>query len=79
MSTPPHFRRVAMIGIGLINGSLAKVLRREGLADEIAACARSEATLTKASALGLADHTTTTPAIAVEGADLAGRRCTGGR
>ena len=26
----PHFRRVALIGIGLINGSLALVLRRDG-------------------------------------------------
>jgi len=69
MSTP-HFRRVALLGIGLINGSLAKVMRREGLAEEIFACARTEATLAKATALGLADRTTTTPAVAVEGADL---------
>jgi cyclohexadieny/prephenate dehydrogenase len=66
----PHFRRVALIGIGLINGSLALVMRREGLADEIVACARTEATLAKARALGLADRTTTSPAAAVEGADL---------
>jgi len=66
----PHFRRVAMLGIGLVNGSLALVMRREGLADEIVACARTEATLDKARALGLADRTTTAPAEAVRGADL---------
>ena len=48
----PHFRRVALIGIGLINGSLSLVMRREGLADEIVACARTETTLAKARALG---------------------------
>ena len=30
---PPRFRRVALLGIGLINGSLALVMRREGLAE----------------------------------------------
>ena len=66
----PHFRRVALIGIGLINGSLALVMRREKLANEIVACARTETTLAKARELGLADHTTTSPQDAVEGADL---------
>jgi cyclohexadieny/prephenate dehydrogenase len=66
----PHFARVALIGIGLINGSLAKVIRRQGLADEIVACARRAATLAKVKELGLADRTTTEPAAAVLGADL---------
>jgi cyclohexadieny/prephenate dehydrogenase len=66
----PHFRRVALIGIGLVNGSLSLVMRREGLADEIVACARTETTLAKARALGLADRTTTVPRDAVVGADL---------
>jgi cyclohexadieny/prephenate dehydrogenase len=59
-----------MIGIGLINGSLALVMRRERLADEIVACARTVATLDKARALGLADRTTTVPREAVAGAEL---------
>ena len=66
----PHFRRVALLGIGLVNGSLSLVMRRESLADEIVACARTEATLAKARALGLADRTTTVPRQAVAGADL---------
>ncbi len=69
-STAPRFERVAMIGIGLINGSLAKVMRRHSLADEIVACARSEHTLQQAKALGIADRTTTDPAEAAIGADL---------
>ncbi|MDH3663684.1 MAG: prephenate/arogenate dehydrogenase family protein [Alphaproteobacteria bacterium] len=68
--SPPTFNRVAMIGIGLINGSLAKVLKRDGLADEIVACSRREETLTRARDLGIADRTTTDPAEAVIGADL---------
>jgi len=66
----PHFGRVALIGIGLINGSLAKVMKRDGLADEIVGCARREDTLSRAKSLGLADRTTTDPGLAVVGADL---------
>ncbi len=66
----PHFERVALIGIGLINGSLALNLRRHRLADEIVACARREATLARARELSLADRTTTDPAAAVADADL---------
>jgi len=69
-STTPHFKRVAMIGIGLINGSLARVMKRLGLADEIVACARREETVQQARALGIADRTTTDPAEAAIGADL---------
>ena len=67
---PPEFDRVAMIGIGLINGSLAKVLKRERLAGEIVACSRREETLKRAKELGIADRSTTDPAEAVIGADL---------
>lgn len=66
----PTFGRVAMIGIGLINGSLAKVIKRHGLADEIVGCSRREETLSRAKELGLVDRTTTDPGEAVIGADL---------
>jgi cyclohexadieny/prephenate dehydrogenase len=66
----PLFDRVALIGIGLINSSLARVIRRDGLAGHIAACARTHATLDKARALGLVDAATTDPRQAVDGADL---------
>jgi cyclohexadieny/prephenate dehydrogenase len=64
------FERVALIGIGLIGSSLARVLRRDRLAGEIVACARNEATRAKALELGLADRATEDAAEAVRGADL---------
>ena len=64
------FRRVAMLGIGLINGSLAAALRRQGAAGEIVACARAEQTRARALELGLCDRAEADPAAAVAGADL---------
>ena len=71
-SVPPHpaFERVALIGIGLIGSSLARVLRRDQLAGEIVACARREETRAKALELGLADRATANAAEAVRDADL---------
>jgi cyclohexadieny/prephenate dehydrogenase len=68
--TAPTFERVALIGIGLIGSSLARVLRRDRLAGEIVACARNQATRDTALALGLADRATEDAAEAVRGADL---------
>lgn len=70
MMAPPHFRRVALIGIGLIGSSLARVMRRDGLADHIAVAARTQRTLDIAARLGLADSTSLDARAAVEGADL---------
>ncbi len=70
MKPRPMFGRVAMIGIGLINGSLAKVMKRDGLAGEVVGCSRREETLSRARDLGLVDRTTTDPGEAVIGADL---------
>jgi cyclohexadieny/prephenate dehydrogenase len=66
----PLFPRVALIGIGLVGSSLARVLRRDKLAGEIVACARRAETLAAVRALGLAEHTTEDPAEAARGADL---------
>ena len=66
----PRFERVALIGIGLIGSSLARVLRAKGLAGEIIGCARSKATRTTALELGLVDRMEARPDAAVEGADL---------
>ena len=68
MSEP--FARVALIGLGLINSSLARVLREKAPATEIVGCARSQATLDKAVALGFVDRVEHDPAAAVAGADL---------
>jgi cyclohexadieny/prephenate dehydrogenase len=64
------FGRVALIGIGLIGSSLARVLRRDSPATEIIACARRPETLAAVERLGLADQTTHDPAAAADGADL---------
>lgn len=64
------FARVALIGLGLINSSLARVLRHRAPATEIIGCARTGETLDKARALGIVDRTTRDPAAAVAGADL---------
>ncbi|HVM79397.1 MAG TPA: prephenate/arogenate dehydrogenase family protein [Stellaceae bacterium] len=65
-----HFERVALIGIGLINSSLARLLRREKFAGRIVACARSQKSLDTAIQLGLCDEATLDLAAAVRGADL---------
>lgn len=64
------FRRVALIGIGLIGSSIACALRRHGLAGEIVCSARTEATRTRALELGLVDRAVADSDEAVDGADL---------
>jgi len=70
MSDQPLFDTVCLIGIGLIGSSLARIIRRDGLARRIVACARSDATLDKVIELELADAVFKDPGKAVEGADL---------
>lgn len=68
--TRPLFDRVALIGIGLIGSSIARVMRRDGLAGTIVACARTDETLKTVMSLGLADEVTKDAAEAVRDADL---------
>ena len=70
MTQAPKFRRVALIGIGLINSSIARFMRREGCAKEIVGCARSEETRSKALELDLVDRVAADPGEAVDGADF---------
>jgi prephenate dehydrogenase len=65
-----HFNKVTIIGVGLIGGSLAKVLRTSGLADSIIGSGRSRETLELALRLGVIDQIGQGPKEAVEGADL---------
>jgi cyclohexadieny/prephenate dehydrogenase len=65
-----HFRKLALIGIGLIGSSIALAARRQGLVDNIAIATRSATTLDEARALGLGDIYTLDAAEAVRGADL---------
>ncbi len=64
------YRRVALIGLGLIAGSMALAMRRAGLEAEIVGTARTAATRDEAARLGLCDRVVETAAEAVAGADL---------
>ena len=70
MSDAPQFKRLALIGFGLIGGSIARAARAQGLVGEIVATARSEKTRVRVKELGLADRVVETNAEAVQGADL---------
>ncbi len=50
------FNRVTIIGVGLIGGSIAKVLREKNLVGEIYGIGRTEENLQKAKSLGLIDQ-----------------------
>ncbi|WP_274627637.1 prephenate/arogenate dehydrogenase family protein [Arvimicrobium flavum] len=66
----PMFEKIALIGIGLIGSSLARVIRRENLAGHVAIATRSEKTLARAAELKLGDSYTTDLEEAVRDADL---------
>ncbi|MGH6961427.1 MAG: prephenate/arogenate dehydrogenase family protein [Dongiaceae bacterium] len=70
MANSPVFRRVALLGLGLIGSSLARAMRRGGLAGHIAGHARSARTRNKAVELGFVDSMHEIAAAAVDGADL---------
>jgi len=63
-------RRLAVIGVGLIGGSLARALRAAGCVGEVVGCGRSAANLDRALELGVIDRWSHDPAQAVAGADL---------
>jgi cyclohexadieny/prephenate dehydrogenase len=65
-----HFDRIALIGIGLIGSSIARAVKRGGLAGHISVSARSQESLDKAVELDIADSVTLDPAAAVKDADL---------
>lgn len=70
MTTVPEFNRVAIIGVGLIGGSLARALRANHMARHIVGCGRKLEHLELARELGVVDSITTDPAVAVDGADM---------
>ena len=70
MSAKPLFNRLALIGTGLIGGSIARAARAQHVARSIVATARSAATRRRVVELGFADQVVETNAAAVEGADL---------
>ena len=76
----PLFRRLALLGIGLIGSSVARIARERGdLAAEIVVNARTQKTLDRVVQLGFADRVELDPARAVEGADCVMLCRAGGR
>ena len=63
-------QRLAIIGVGLIGGSLARALRNNNYVKEIIGCGRGKENLEKAVELGVIDSYTHEPAEAVAGADM---------
>ena len=63
-------KRLCIIGVGLIGGSLARALKRAGACGEVVGCGRDEAALQHAGELGVIDRYHADPAQAVRGADV---------
>jgi cyclohexadieny/prephenate dehydrogenase len=61
---------VALIGFGLIGGSIARAAREQGLAEEIVATARSAKSRARVKELGVVDRVVETNEQAVKNADL---------
>jgi cyclohexadieny/prephenate dehydrogenase len=70
VNAKPPFERIALIGFGLIGGSIARAARAQNMAGEIVTTARSEKTRARVNELGIVDHVVATNAEAVKDADL---------
>lgn len=62
--------RLAILGVGLIGGSLASALRARGQVREVIGCGRDEDNLRRGVELGVIDRYTFDPAVAVAHADM---------
>ena len=62
--------RVAIVGIGLIGGSLARALKSSGFAREVVGCALQQRELDRARELGVIDRGEVDLAVAAAGADI---------
>ena len=70
MAERVQFDRIALIGIGLIGSSLARCIKREGLARHVSTSALTQAELDTALRLGIVDSASLSIAETVDGADL---------
>ena len=70
LSQPFFKERIAIMGIGLIGGSLARALKRNNSVGKIIAYDRNEEALQKAYELGVADEIYSDPIKAAENADV---------
>jgi prephenate dehydrogenase len=65
-----HFKRAAIVGVGLIGGSLGMILRRKKLADEVVGIGRRVENLKAAVELGAIDRYVSDPKEGVKAADF---------
>ncbi|MBC8414234.1 MAG: prephenate dehydrogenase/arogenate dehydrogenase family protein [Nitrospira sp.] len=65
-----NFNKIAIIGVGLIGGSFALAMRKNGFKGTITGVGRNLANLQKAREIGMIDEYTTSPAEGVTDADL---------
>lgn len=63
-------KKLTIIGLGLIGGSLARALRERDRVGEVVGVNRSRSSLEKAVELGVIDRFTTDPVVGVQGANL---------
>jgi cyclohexadieny/prephenate dehydrogenase len=70
VNAAPHFKKIALIGFGLIGGSIARAARAQGLAGEIVTTARSAKTRERVAELGIVDRVVDSNAQAAQDADL---------
>jgi len=70
MPAMPLVKRLTVIGVGLIGGSLVRALREKGAVGEVIGVGRGEANLKRGVELGVLDSYTTDPTEGVKGADL---------
>lgn len=65
-----RIRRLCVLGVGLIGGSLARALREADAVGEVVGCGRGLANLERAQQLGVVDRINQDPSEAVRGADM---------
>ena len=64
------FKKIGIIGVGLIGGSFALALKSAGAVEQVVGVGRSAAVLDRARELGIIDRVATSMADAADGADL---------
>ncbi|MGB0578905.1 MAG: prephenate dehydrogenase/arogenate dehydrogenase family protein, partial [Limisphaerales bacterium] len=65
-----HFRKTALIGVGLLGGSLGLAIQRRNISDRVVGYVRREASIAACQEHGVVDEATMDLAAAVAGADL---------
>jgi cyclohexadieny/prephenate dehydrogenase len=70
VNASPPFKRIALIGFGLIGGSIARAAREQGLAGEIVTTAHSAKTRARVKEFGIVDSVVETNVEAAKDADL---------